>query len=365
MMKRVTIALAALTSGCFMAPGIRISDSDMTSRYQEAGDKDFQVQPVTPQVIARLLEQRGKEREKRAPDPLATEAANYQYRIAPNDILSVTVWEHPELTIPFGAFRGPEENGVQVYANGTMYYPYVGLVQVAGKTIQEVREDLVRGLKKVIENPQVSVRVGLFRGKRVEVTGEVKTPSTLPVTDIPLRVSDAIVRAGGLVPESDPSHVTLKRGGKSYTLDMTSFYEEGDLRQNWLLVDGDILHVADRSRSQVYVFGEVKKMGTRPMPRGRMSLAQALADSEGFDYASLSPSGIYVLREQAGKPVVFRLDAGSADALVLAAQFPLEHRDVVFVETNGLANYNRVASQILPTVTAIWQAWDIVRWYAP
>lgn len=366
MMRRIIPLVAVwLLGGCALAPGIKMSDGEVEKRAHAEGDADFQVQLVTPQVIADLLERRARARTERPTDPLAALAAEYQYRIAPGDVISVAVWEHPELTIPFGAFRGPEENGILVFARGSIYYPYVGMVHVAGRTVEEVREDLVRGLRKVIQDPQVSVKVGLFRGQRVEVTGEVKAPATLPVTDIPLRVSDAIVRAGGFTVESDPSHVTLTRGRVSYSLDMTSFYEEGDPSQNWLLVNGDILHVADRSRSQVYVFGEVKKAGTKPMPRGRMSLAQALADSEGFDYVSLRPAGIYVLRQVARRPVIYRLNAENADALLLAAQFPLEHRDVVFVAANDLSNYGRVMSQILPTVTGIWQAWDIVRYYAP
>lgn len=360
-LRRLALVFSALVaSGCAMAPGVRMSDSEVTGRAHDQGDLDFHIQPIAPAVIAKLAATRAMARETRASDPLAAEAANYQYTIAPNDVLLVMVWDHPELTLPAGSFRGPEDNGLAVHADGTMFYPYVGLVPVAGKTVLQVRELLVRGLEKVIENPQVSVRVALFRGKRVEVTGEVRTPSTLPISDIPLRVSDAIVRAGGLVPESDPAHVTLMRGGKAYLLDMTSLYEEGDLKQNWLLIDGDVVHVADRSRSQVFVFGEVKKPGTKPMSRGRMSLAQALGDAEFFDFATMQPTGVYVLRDQAGKPAIYRLDASSADALIMAANFHLAPRDVVFVAANDLARYNRVMSQILPTVTGIWQVWDMV-----
>jgi polysaccharide export outer membrane protein len=339
---------------------MRVNDSAVTERNREQGNPEFQIQPITPSLVAQLALARAKAREERAPDPLAALAAKYEYRIAPHDVLQVTVWEHPELTLPAGSFRGPEENGLEVEADGTMFYPYVGLVQVAGKTVLEVRDLLAHGLKKAIEDPQVAVRVAFHRGKRVEVTGEVKMPSTLPVGSIPMRVSDALVRAGGLVPESDPSHVTLMRGGEVHVLDLTSFYEEGDLKQNWLLVDGDIVHVGHSSRSQVFVFGEVKKAGTKAMSRGRMSLAQALGDSEGFDHLSMQPSGIYVFRERAGKPSIYRLDAGSADALVMAAGFPLEPRDVVFVAANDLARFSRVMSQILPTVLGIWEVWDIL-----
>jgi polysaccharide export outer membrane protein len=132
------------------------------------------------------------------------------------------------------------------------------------------------------------------------------------------------------------------------------------VKQNWMLQDGDVIHVGHVSRSQVYVFGEVKKQGTRPMYRGRLNLAQALGDSEGFDYVTMRPV-IYVFREKApGRPEIFRLDVSSADSLLLAAQFALQPKDVVFIATNELARFNRVVSQIAPFINIIWQTWNIV-----
>jgi polysaccharide export outer membrane protein len=360
MNRRVAIALVlAAGSGCGLAPGIHMSDSEVTDRAHEQGDTDFQIQTVTPTLISRLAQERVAAVAARQPDPNVAQVATYQYRIAPLDVLSVVVWDHPELTSPTGQFRGPEDNGLPVYSDGTMFYPFVGYLPVAGKTVIEVQQELTVRLRRAIKDPQVAVRVAAFRGKRVEVTGEVKAPQTVNLTDIPLRVSDAVVKAGGFVTESNPAAVTLNRGGKAIPLDLMSFYEDGDVKQNWLLLDGDVVHVGHVSRSAVYVFGEVKKMGTRPMYRGRLSLAQALGDSEGFDFTTMQPA-VYVFREtQPGRPDVYRLDVSSADSLVLAAQFPLRPRDVVFVATNGLATFNRVVGQIAPFVNMIWQTWNI------
>ena len=139
-----------------------------------------------------------------------------------------------------------------------------------------------------------------------------------------------------------------------------SYYEDGDVKQNWMLLDGDVVHVGHVSRSQVYVFGEVKKQGTRPMYRGRLNLAQSLGDSEGFDFTTMKPV-VYVFRQKTGgQPEIFRLDVTSADSLILASQFPLQPRDVVFVATNDLARFNRVVGQVVPLIQAIWQTWNVV-----
>jgi polysaccharide export outer membrane protein len=66
-----------------------------------------------------------------------------------------------------------------------------------------------------------------------------------------------------------------------------------------------------------------------------------------------------VLRGDYQAPSVFRLDASSPDALLLATQFQLRARDVVFVSTYRLAQWNRVIAQILPTVNALWTTYDI------
>jgi polysaccharide export outer membrane protein len=353
------VLASALSSACAMAPGIRMNDSEVEDRAREQGDKSFYVKQITPSIIMGLARENAVAAAARQSDPRKTEFATYDYKIAPLDVLSVIVWDHPELTSPTGQFQGLEANGLPVYADGTMFYPFVGFIKVAGKTVVEVQQDLTRSLRQTIKSPQVSVRVASFRGKRVEITGEVKAPQTLPLTDVPMRVSDAVVKAGGFVTESSPNNVTLTRNGKAHLLDLMSFYEDGDVKQNWLLIDGDVVHVGHISRSSVYVFGEVKQMGTRPMARGRMNLAQALGDSQGFDYVTMRPT-VYVLREQApGRPEIFRLDIENADALIMAAQFPLKARDVVFVATNDLARFNRVLTQIAPLVNVIWQTWNM------
>jgi polysaccharide export outer membrane protein len=96
------------------------------------------------------------------------------------------------------------------------------------------------------------------------------------------------------------------------------------------------------------------------MARGRMSLAEAIGDSEGFDPTTSKPSDVYVFRGRYEAPQVFRLNASSAEAMLLATHFQLEPNDVVYVAPYGLTNWNRVVSQILPTIQGIWQTYDLV-----
>ena len=266
----LALALAAsLTTACSLAPGIHIKDAEVTERaHEQQGDDQFKIQVVSPYLIQKFAKEHQAEVAARKPDPNVLLFKDYQYRIAPHDILSVIVWDHPELTSPTGQYRSPEENGQVVYADGTMFYPFVGYITVAGKTVIEIQRELTSRLKHAIKDPQVAVRVARFLGRRVEITGEVKQPQTLFLDNVPIRVSDALVRTGGFSQASNPAEVTLIRGGKATVLDLMSFYEEGDPKQNWLLMDGDTVHVGSMTLSQVFVFGEVKTMGTRPCSAG-------------------------------------------------------------------------------------------------
>jgi polysaccharide export outer membrane protein len=352
------IAALASLQGCFLAPAMRLDERSAVARGRETTkDPSYDIRLITPELLGKLAaEQRPGRRE---PDPAGPEGGSYEYRIAPFDVLLVTVWDHPELTTPTGQFRSPEENGNRVKADGTMFYPYVGVIEVAGKTVAEVRDLLAQRLARVITNPQLDVRVAAFRGRRAQVTGEVVQPSAIPITDVPIRVQDAIAAARGLGPEADWSNVTLSRGGKVHRLDLGALYEGGDLSQNWLLQDGDVVHVGDRNRNKVFVLGEVRNPQSRLMVKGRMTLAEALHETGGLPPAIANVAKIFVFRGDYDAPSIFRLDAASPDAMLLATEFQLLPRDVVFVSTYRLSQWNRVVGQILPTIQGLWLAYDL------
>ena len=340
---------------CAWGPGMRIDRSGIEDRASAAGGPDagFALVTISPQLIE---EQRALAvKPLREADPLADLARTYQYKVAPYDVLSVTVWEHPELTIPAGEYRSETATGSPVTADGNIFYPHAGLLQVAGKTLPQIREMLTTKLTKVLQDPQLDVRVAAFRGYKVAVSGEVKLPSTLPITDVPLRALDAINLCQGATAESDLRRVILTREGKPHVLDLQALNEEGDLSQNWILAAGDVLHVSDRSLNKVFVLGEVKNPSSKFMTKGRMTLAEAIGDSQGLDNTAANAAGIYVIRGQYDRPHVYQLDATSPDALLLASAFLLQPMDVVFVSTHRLTEWNRIMLQIWPTIQAVTQ----------
>lgn len=123
----------------------------------------------------------------------------WEYRISPGDVLSVVVWEHPQLSLPLGPNRTAEEAGNRVYSDGTIFYPYIGKLDVKGKTVGEVRTLISDGLKKVIPDPQVDVSVASFSSEnQVYVLGEISNPGPLVLGMGRLSLTDAIASSGGV-----------------------------------------------------------------------------------------------------------------------------------------------------------------------
>lgn len=280
-----------------------------------------------------------------------------QYRVGPRDILNITVWGHPELTIPAGEFRSAEAAGNVVGEDGTFFYPYAGVIRAAGRTVEEIRDELTFKLSKYIENVQLDVRVAGYRSQRVYVVGEVAQPGIYLVKDIPLTVLEAINSAGGVTTVSDLRNITLTRDDKTYSINLLSLYEGGDIKQNVLLRHGDVLNVPDNALNKVFVLGETtmgRGFGVRPrsvmMNKARMTLTEALTEGGGFDQETADAARVFVFRSALGKSAIYHLNAKSPDAFILAERFPLQPRDVVFIDRAEGIRWNQIIGQIQPTV---------------
>ena len=284
-----------------------------------------------------------------------------QYRVGPRDILTVTVWGHPELTIPAGEFRTAESAGNVVGEDGTFFYPFAGVVHAAGRTVEEIRDELIRKLSKFIEQVQLDVRVASYRSQRTYIVGEVTQPGIQLVQDIPLTVLEAINRAGGVTAEADLRNITLTRDNKTYSINLLSLYEGGDTSQNVLLQHGDVLNVPDNVFNKVFVLGEttfgrgfgVGRSRSVIMNKARMTLTEALSEGGSVDQETSDAARIFIFRTGLGKSEIFHLNAKSPDAFLLAERFPLQPRDVVFVDRAPGIRWNQIIGQIQPTLNLL------------
>ncbi len=327
-------------------------------------EKDFNNRSLGPNNVAnRYFDYRiGSKAVKGVPEP----ENHSQYLVGPRDILNITVWEHPELTIPAGEFRAAESAGNVVGEDGNIFYPYVGVVKAAGRTVEDIRAELTNKLSRYIEQVQLDVRVTAYRSQRVYVVGEVKQPGIQLVKDIPLTVLEAINGAGGLSSEADLRNITLTRNGNTYSINLLSLYEGGNISQNVMLKHGDVLNVPDNSLNKIFVMGEIASGSSSSlsvggvgggrsilMNKGRMTLTEAISDAGGISQITSDAARIFVFRSGIKKPEIYHLNAKSPDALLLADRFPLQPRDVIYIDRAEGIRWNQIIGEIAPTLAML------------
>jgi polysaccharide export outer membrane protein len=340
------VLIAVMLGACAMAPGMK-----MTEPAEVQGGTVVRVQPITLDLLNRMAAER-ESRVRRVAEEFAVRSQGYI--IGEGDVLQVIVWDHPELTIPAGQFRDAETSGQQVGEDGYLYYPYVGMIKAAGMNIPALRDELTEKLSKYIANPQLDVRVVGYRSKRVYVVGEVEEPGVLPINDVPLTIADAISLSGGLTPEAHKSGVNVSRDGKVYEIDLKALYDFADSSQNLTLRHGDIVNVLDRSQQKVFVMGEVRQPGAVEIVNGELSLSAAIGEVGGVNQTTADSGNIYVIRgSDDEQPQIFHLDARYASGMILAERFEMQAQDVIFVDAAGISQWNRVITQLLPSISII------------
>jgi len=200
------------------------------------------------------------------------------YRIGPNDVIRVQVFGEDDLTV-----EG------KVSGDGKMNYPLLGMLQVEGRTIEELQQELtVRLASGYVRLPKVSVSI--VRHRNFYVSGEVKTPGGYPYEE-GLTVQKALSIAGGFTEKSDKQgvKVTRVRDGHAETLVMAP---------DDVIQPNDTLTVATENH-KFYVSGEVKTAGVYPYAEG-LSVHKAIAMAGGLTDKA-ERENLRVLRHTAGR----------------------------------------------------------------
>lgn len=326
--------------------------------------------------------------------------ANYHYHIGKGDILSITVWEHPELTEP-----SANNGGHIVSSDGRFFFPYAGKINALGKTISAIRNELESKLGSFITKPQVSVSIAQYRSQKIYTSGALENPSTLMVEDTPTTVRDAISKSGDLILNQYTGYATLARENRNISIDLNRMLKFNDNRQNFILKNGDRLHIVERTelaefnrilnlevrtentlssarlqneitrqrsiarvtkelarearleQAKVFVMGEVVRPGsvTYQVEDG-MTLAEAINDAGSFREETVNPKGIFVIRGGSANdkiPTVYQLPIASVQSIFLAEQFSIRPRDVVYATASPSIRWNRVLAQLLPSLAVL------------
>lgn len=242
--------------------------------------------------------------------------AETDYRIGPNDVLQVTVWDQKDL-----------DQTVFVRPDGKISLLLVGEIQAGGVTVGDLTSQLTNLYSRTIKNAQVTVSVREIRSRPVFFFGGVAKPGPLQLTQ-ELTLLQALSAAGGLLPTADTESAYVLRGGKRIAIDFHRLVQKGDVSQNIPLQPGDtiVVPVAD----VVYVHGEVKTPGAVKFTRD-LTVLKAIVQAGGFTPLA-APRRVTLLRTEGEKKESVRVNVDEIMSNPGAANdIPLRPNDVITV----------------------------------
>jgi len=170
--------------------------------------------------------------------PPSVTAVPGDYRVGPSDVLNVSVWKQPDLTLGL----------LPVRPDGKISLPLLGDIEVAGLTALEINEVITERLKEYVTDPEVTVVVVQVNYPVVFMIGEVNRPGPVPIRQNTTMLQ-VISLAGGFTAfaDRDDIHLLRREGDKEYRIRFNydkAVKGKGD-KQDLYVRPGDVIVVED------------------------------------------------------------------------------------------------------------------------
>lgn len=303
--------------------------------------------------------------------------------VGKGDVLDIAIWEAPPAAL-FGAAGGdtrltssgstargtslPEQ---MVDSDGRITIPFVGRVDAAGRTPQQIARDIVSRLSGMAHMPQAIVRVVRNATTNVTIVGDVANSARVPLTAKGERVLDILASAGGVKQPVGKTVIQITRGGAVASTPLETIIK--DPRQNIRLQPDDVV----TALFQPYSFTALGATGANAeiaFEATGITLAQALGRAGGLQDSRADVRGAFLFRledpralDQAlvsgarttpdGKvPVIYRIDMKNPATFFAAQSFPVRNKDVIYVSNAPLADFQKfvgVVSSLVYPILAI------------
>lgn len=243
--------------------------------------------------------------------------------IHPGDQLSIEVYGDQTLT-----------KSVTVLNDGTIAYPLIGEVPVAGKTPEEAAEVLKERLLKFVRHPVVTVAIAQLAQPNVMVLGDVKNPGKYQLRS-DAHISDAIAAAGGMPDQFDGDYPMARISnpqGKVTQVSLQRLLRQGDMTQDDSLQEGDVVYVPGPVQFFVNVTGAVDHPGPIQVNQGD-GLAVAIAKAGNSANAQSDLNHVRLIRTGPdGKSTTQEINLYQAlQSNDKSANIALEKGDTVYV----------------------------------
>lgn len=259
---------------------------------------------------------------------LAAPSGAQDYKIGPKDVLKISVYGQPDL-----------EKTAVVTAQGTISFPLLGEVSLAGLTPAQAEKMLVSLLEKdYLVDPQVSVTVAEYKSKKVLVLGEVKNPGAYDLQG-ETTLLEIISRAGGLNKEAGENLFLVRLSENQndrenpqtlipVKISLKKLLAEGEVALNIPLQNEDTLYIA--KANSFFVLGEVQRPGSFSWEKGVTAL-RAVSMAGGFTIKA-APNRTRIVREAGGQQDIIKVNLEQvADSKGKSGDVLLREDDVIIV----------------------------------
>jgi len=169
------------------------------------------------------------------------DTATFEYKIVPNDRVSIIIYKHPELS-PSTLGNITSDRGILINSKGDIRLPLVKTIHLAGLTQTEAQEKIEQRFKRYIKSPDVYFEV---LNKRAYVIGEVNNPGEVELINEKLTLIQLISKAGDFRDSANKQAIMILRSGKdrinSEIVNLTDF---NSLKTaNLMIKPNDIVYV--------------------------------------------------------------------------------------------------------------------------
>jgi len=285
-----------------------------------------------------------------------------EYKIGPGDVLEITFWEGNTST----------RQDLMVRPNGRISFGLLENLKVSGLTAGELDSLMSSKLEPFFKRPRVDVRVKQHNSKAVRLLGALAKSSSqgTGAGEYKLQgkstVLEMITAVGGPTADADLKSVRIRRkDGETVSLNLYKTIIQGDLSQDMVLNDGDLIYVPTLSKeaNRVFVFGEVQKPGAYTFSGSEMRLIDAISEAGGttpFAYRTDTK----VVRGDITQPEILSADlARLIERGDWSQNLLLASGDLVYVPRSRFGDIKLFYDQVRPLLELVlWPARVVIDW---
>jgi polysaccharide export outer membrane protein len=169
----------------------------------------------------------------------ATAGDNRNPTLKPDDKITISVWEHEELSVGsvHTIYNVSEEVGkwLLIDANGEVQLPMIGKIKLGGLTVSEAVDNLRKEYGKTIQKPIVNIKV---LNNQITILGEVQKPGLYIFSTDNIKLTDVVGRASGFTDYAKTRSIKIIRSKESFTIDLTNIaFNETKV------IPGDVIYI--------------------------------------------------------------------------------------------------------------------------